>query len=348
MQLMSKPRIFISHSASEDPPSRALLNALAKKLRTDGYRVLLDKTGLELGDNWRSKINLWIGGCDAAIVLLSESALESAYVAYEASILAFRKVSDPNFRPIPIFLDPVSYDRVQASLLAPTRIHNIQAVIKEVPQDAAIRQVLEKLDELQSTKTPVEPKAQHLSNLLEPVPETEYTEDAEKLGIDLGAWVPGTQKRLALALKMMGVGLDGSTKILRRIRTSLSKPRPDLEELIILIGSSWVDYRAVEKITHAARAGKSLGVNAQKPLTAKMYVIWACDIRPRDAWYTAAVDGTTGEDAEQDLENQIRSALSQVMRVDAEEVDDVLQIMLEEEEPVFIALPTVGMGNESK
>jgi hypothetical protein len=103
----------------------------------------------------------------------------------------------------------------------------------------------------------------------------------------------------------------------------------------------------VEKIAQAARAGKSLGVNAQNPLTAKMYVIWACDIRPRDAWHIAAVDGITGERAEQDLEDQIRSTLSQVLGVDEEEVDDVLQVMLEEEEPVFIALPTQGIENKT-
>ena len=99
---MVKPRVFISHSAREDAEALELLDALSAALEEE-FAVRVDKDHLKLGDNWRNTLNTWIGGCDAAIVLLSSKALKSAFVAYEASILTFR----PNLTVIPVFLSGV-------------------------------------------------------------------------------------------------------------------------------------------------------------------------------------------------------------------------------------------------
>jgi hypothetical protein len=131
--LPAMARIFISHS-SFDPPSSArdgiastpeadaaeehaalaldVRDKLATALRAAKHAVLLDKQGLGLGDRWRSVLNLWIGGCDAAVVILSQKALGSTYVAYEASILSHRhSAPGSSFQLIPVFIPPV--DRVQ-------------------------------------------------------------------------------------------------------------------------------------------------------------------------------------------------------------------------------------------
>src|SRR3954453_20164733 len=89
-RLKQLPRVFISHSAGIGG-SGDFLEALSGALRKKRCPVVVDRDDLDLGTTWRSTINTWIGGCDVAIVLLSPAALESAFVAYEASILTYRR-----------------------------------------------------------------------------------------------------------------------------------------------------------------------------------------------------------------------------------------------------------------
>ena len=89
-------KVFISHSAKEEATKR-LLDRLYAKLEQDGQAVRLDREDLVLGDNWRSVLNFWIGGCNAAVVLLSPAALESSFVNYEVSILTYRNRMDRDF-----------------------------------------------------------------------------------------------------------------------------------------------------------------------------------------------------------------------------------------------------------
>src|SRR5215831_9231472 len=113
---MPKPRVFISHSAKGEPEVMALLDDLRRALEEDGkFAVLIDKDNLELGDRWRHTLNTWIGGCDIAIVLLTEKALRSIYVQYEVNVLTYRESSLPQQKCtlIPIFLSPVTAAKVR-------------------------------------------------------------------------------------------------------------------------------------------------------------------------------------------------------------------------------------------
>jgi TIR domain len=86
--LLYKPRVFISHSANE-PETRKLCQAIDAGLRGGGFDVLWD-ADLATGQTWRAAIDEWIWKCDAAVLVLSSSALESKYVAYEAALLRQR------------------------------------------------------------------------------------------------------------------------------------------------------------------------------------------------------------------------------------------------------------------
>lgn len=100
---MPQFRVFISHSARDDDNATKLLNELRAGLEAvkdaDGnqkFAVLIDKDNLELGVLWRQTLNTWIGGCDVAIALLTEKALNSDYVLYETTVLRYRETSTNN------------------------------------------------------------------------------------------------------------------------------------------------------------------------------------------------------------------------------------------------------------
>lgn len=82
-----KPRVFISHSAKE-PETQALCKAIVSALDAD-FEVLWDGN-LEGSHPWRAAIDEWVWRCDAAVLVLSEAATESRYVAYEATLLRQR------------------------------------------------------------------------------------------------------------------------------------------------------------------------------------------------------------------------------------------------------------------
>lgn len=343
---MPELRIFISHSAKSEV-AKALLQELKQSLCNAGHQVLLDQDGLKLGDNWRATLNLWIGGCDAAVVLLSEHALESSFVAYETSILMYRNRIDPGFKLFPIFIESVNYKAVENSLLSPSRIHDIQSLTNEILPNRIIQRIRSDLSQIVQRKTPIEKPLLQLCDLLSQVPEYMLEEQAAELGIDLGGWIPPTDLKRILAAKLLGAGLERSKGTLRALRCYLPEPRPQsLEEMIDLIGSSWVDYRSALRIPEVAKEKKrSLCINGEKPLTARLYVIRACKYRPRDCWRIAPVDGVVGEEVIANLREAIEQSLCQVLKAnDINELQEVLSDYADNQEPIFVALPSGGVN----
>jgi hypothetical protein len=99
----SKPHIFVSHSTPESSPARAALKRLADALAPE-YEVLLDRTAVRAGDNWREVMERWIDDCDAALVLITPEALASPYVRREWALLSMRRSQQDDFLVVPIYL----------------------------------------------------------------------------------------------------------------------------------------------------------------------------------------------------------------------------------------------------
>src|SRR5262245_53749405 len=100
--LLYKPRVFISHSAKE-PDTRKLCESIVAGLRAADFEVLWD-ADIPTAAKWRGAIDEWIWNCDAAILVLSQHAIESKYVAYEATLLRQRWLHmKPRFLLFPVW-----------------------------------------------------------------------------------------------------------------------------------------------------------------------------------------------------------------------------------------------------
>ena len=374
---MVKARIFISHS-THDPASKAregiaspaeaaaaethaelslaIRDRLAQALRDAGHAVLLDKEGLELGDRWRSVLNLWIGGCNAAVLLLSRKALASSYVAYEASILSHRSSApDTKFQLIPVFIPPVDDEAVKNSLLTSAHLTELQARVDKITTaDQIVAAVVNRLGTLDRAASPVEKQIQLLKSLIAHIDEDILRDEADKLGVDLEDWATGESLHHLLAAKMMGAGLSSTTDMLRNVRGHLGRTReewtPIVADILWLVGSAWVDYRAIDRIPALARSTRTIGSNAQEPLTARMYVVRASNLLPRDTWTVAEVTETSGAFEEAELQKQWEDAIREALRTAIprktdEGVNKWLAIKAHDGEPVFVALPFEGMSD---
>ncbi|WP_158626622.1 toll/interleukin-1 receptor domain-containing protein [Corallococcus interemptor] len=343
-----RPRIFISHS-TRDPVGKTYRDALVERLKAADFPYLLDED-IDLSKEWRSTLNAWIGGCDAAVLLLSEAALISSHVAYETSLLAYRHRSEQGrFQLLTIFVPPVTGEQVGQSALGPTGIAEIQALRRDASMEQALQRVMEALEQHnRSLSSPAELHAKRLANLLMDVPEGELKVARQAVAGDVPhPWAPGLDLPLHVALNFMEWGLERAPTGIRRIRTYLAKPH-GIDEAVMLLATAWVDCRSIEEIRAVVKSrGRLLALRGEKCETARLYVVSACDIRPNDAWHVAIVDGVVGNRAAEELKQLVRDALKQVLSTEtasAEEIHEVLDLITGEGEPVFVAMRSTGLN----
>jgi hypothetical protein len=355
-----KPRIFISHSAKE-PEAEAVQSALVKALAESGTWVpLLDKTTLEPGDMWRSRINLWVGGCDAAVILLSGKALVSDWVFYEASLLTYRRERSPGFLVVPVYVN-VDAEAVKASRLHPTDMTAIQAVRGAGrPAQEVVAEVIQALDKAVCCgDSPVERRAQRLAGLLDLFPEKHLRSAAAFIDYDLKPWLPADDARLLLAVQLQCVGMRSAVPALLHLQENLpagvgAQEREEwLQKIVDLVASSWVDHRTVERIPPVAKGQAppcAVGLNAASPVTARMYVLRSSTEEPAP-WKLVPCDGIVGEDRIEgtidELSAKVRRVLAAELKCRPEAVTDVLRKRNAlYPRPLFVSLPAEGISDE--
>jgi hypothetical protein len=357
---VAKARVFISHSAKE-PAAQAIQTALVDALEASPDVVpLLDKSDLEPGDMWRSRINLWVGGCDAAVILLSAKALASPWVFYEAALLTYRQSRGDGFLVVPVYVE-VDDVAVQGSHLHPTQITEIQAIrTAGRPAAEVVADVVKALEKAAcGGSTPVERRAKKLAGLLADFKEAQLQEAAGFIHYDLKLWLPADDARLLLAVQLQSVGMRAAIPALLNLQDNLpgavgKEGREDwLQKVVDLVASSWVDHRSVERIPPIAKepaSPRALSLNAASPLTAKMYVLRSSTEEPA-LWKLLSCDGVVGqarlEETIAELNGKVGRVLAKELNCRPEEVAEKLKKRNAAfPRPLFVSLPGLGISDE--
>lgn len=146
------PKVFVSHSAKE-PNARDFCCQLESHLTERNFSVLFDKN-LQTGQAWRSVLDEWIWRCDAAVIVLSEAALESYYVQYEATLLRQRwKSSDGDFKLVIVWTPGIQKANLPGNFL-PIQLTEIQAATLVDWSETSISETLAQIaDELEKVRT---------------------------------------------------------------------------------------------------------------------------------------------------------------------------------------------------
>ncbi|HEU0054653.1 MAG TPA: toll/interleukin-1 receptor domain-containing protein [Longimicrobium sp.] len=356
---MSRRRIFISHSTKDEATpaeaaARELQEALVRALDESGeYGVLLDRITLRPGDAWRARINLWVGGCDAAVVLVSRAALASAYVAYETSILSFRKHQDERFVLIPVLVPPVTLAELNASTLGTVqRLGEAQFV--SGTQAEIIDGVLKALEASVHVESPVEKRAWRLVALMEGIHDRWIRDAAGLLGMEhVEAWLPGDgdRLRLRLAVQLMSVGMEAAIDAALLLRSYLvgdERTRSQrMSAMISIIASSWVDDRSARQVqvVGSQTPARALSLNAQRNKTARMYVVRA--LKPGH-FYLANCNGIFGEEVAGALVKEIRASLARELKIKKKQKKKLLKnlLTLPPRQPILVTLDSRGITAE--
>lgn len=338
----------------------ALLEDLRKGLVAEEYRVLIDKYDLTEGDPWRQTLNTWIGGCDVAVLVLTEKALESKYVQYEANILKFRETSVPEHKcmVIPIFVDPVDAARVSATpAFEPSKITETQGItakdLSDEQERARIVAALKtKLAGYVPKASPLEEQEIFLQDLLKRnVPEIKVQRALDKLDVDyLEGWKWDVDDFRRLALALLSGGLNEKTvSVIRDFRAKI-KDRRELQALFDVIATSWIDLRTTCCLAKIAlgQEERLVALDAGEDIVAKLYVLRAANRDPLDTWSVAVVVSPPGENPaverlSQDIESSLKQAIGLEPDANWEELKDSLDYEENDDCGVFVVIPAGGL-----
>lgn len=364
-------RVFISHSATGEPETERLRDELSAALREE-FDVRLDRDNLEPGEMWRSKINSWLGGCHAAVVLLTRKALASAFVAYEVSVLTYRR----DVIVIPVFLDDVDDAAVRASRLSPTVIQERQSIVESrsidtsgwgaLGEEEIARYKRSKLvglikDALLAKKgkmggsTPIDKQVERVVANLASATSTRgltpkmLNDYMEKLDPDHDSWEQDDDLNYKLAHKLMSAGVAVITPLLGDMIDDFGLMT--VLDIFERVATSWVDPRAAEHIKDTALANevarRVLATNGEKTLIAKLYVQRASGRSFSNNWNVAESAGVFSEQVFDTLKANVESALmAQLGNLPTTEAlkKELKSIEKLRREPVFVTLPAEGVN----
>lgn len=325
---MDKPKIFISHSAHRDPSARPALDTIEDKLKTldKDYSILLDHSTLRPGEDWRSTINLWCGGCDAAILLITPDSMVADYCLYEWSILSYRKSVTQNFHILPVYFNTKPEDLRGK----PHQISEIQGIGTAVVY-STIGAIWPTIQNWLQTVVPLDNKpsamqAYLIANLLRgAINDPNHRElrlALQQTRLPLGTWEPLQDEWEQFAFLLLGLGLRRAAPALAQLFPSFDGDVNDWKDVLELIACSWVDRRSAETLRSRARGtceNRTVALNAEQGETARLYVIKASDVRPSGTWAGADVSAVVASIDE--LENQTARALAAALGLNASPVD---------------------------
>lgn len=305
--MVSKPKIFISHSA-KTKGGRRVLDELTRAFDAR-FDVLLDRTRLAeaAGKRWREALNTWMELCHGAIVVLDETALKSEWVKQELAILTWRKNQDPGFVLLAVIVPPLDFDAMRGPAFEAIGIGVFQGVIAK---DSYIDQVLAACAGLSPTTNDVNGIARiesFVAAYLKTTDRSLLIRAADDLGEDLSGWAPNLAVNDAFARLIIGAGLERSLLALSR----LALTRHDLEGLVALLATVWLDCRAVAKvieISRGAASNRSLSVNADETLLCRWYIQRAS--AATHPWAAFEVLVGADEDTPDSILEQVRRSLA--------------------------------------
>jgi hypothetical protein len=307
LDLVSKPKIFISHSAKTEG-GRRVLGELTQALNA-GYDVLLDRTRLSeaAGKRWREALNTWMELCHGAIVILDETALKSEWVKQELAILTWRKDRDPGFVLLPIIVTPPDVFALRGPAFEAIGTGALQALIAN---HGYIDQVLDSCGAIPRANADVNGIARiesFVAAYLKTTDRNLLLQAADDLGEDLAGWAPNLPVHDAFARLIIGAGLDRSIVALSRLALS----QQDLEGLVALLATVWLDCRAVATVTEISRGAdsdRSLSVNAKEIVLCHWYIQRAS--AATHPWAAFEVRVGADEDTPESILEQVRRNLA--------------------------------------
>lgn len=280
-------KLFISHSSNLDetddqgcPVSRnwSLLRDTCAAIREHycgKVEILVDYENLTPANEWRGRLDGWLGDCDAAIILFSRRALaESQWVRFEASVLRWRSSRDPAFRLVPVLLEgEANPSDLEEGIWETIRIADKQC-IRSAASGAQIltglRTVLGDLDQ-PDNKTAFGARFKAIRDLIEEcLNRDNHATSLQAVwefvsgGQPPPTWPNDPVGRYALGItRLLFEDTEKSVQAFKHIVENMHPPFVRTRELFRYVRPLWVDAAAAGCIKAARSEGSFLALNGE-------------------------------------------------------------------------------------
>jgi hypothetical protein len=355
-------RVFVSHSSFQQN-ERTFLAGLQAEL-AKSYDVLVDQTHLQPGVMWRDEIYSWLAICDAAVILLSESAKrdDSKWVPRESMVLRWRKQIDPKFPLIPMYLP--GFDRPDLDK-APFQDLGLAEIDAEVVADWTLagghyNTICQTLANAVNATSALDETARVVLGFLNGIDESTLEKAIEQVPLDLGKWDALAAPDIRLAIRLAHYGISGTEegtqpaveaiRILKKFSPSV--PASRWSDLVDALADNWVNPCTAAYFSRfrPGRPRRVLVLNASSRDTVGACVSRACSGDTVSSWPLFDILPGSGEgEAAKDLRSQVVNtyALSRLPGVAAQERDAGVRKAFQQRgkrgEPVFF---TITNGNK--
>jgi hypothetical protein len=349
-----RPTLFISHSSSEDELARRVIERLCERVHGT-LDVLLDEEVLEGGQRWRNELWNWWSDCDVAVIVCSDSALQSRWVMLEVSVLMRRKSINTGFPILPLLVHPATADRVKTSLFHDQNLQEIQFTsITDASFDAVTDELAAKLALFRALGRSGKPLLQwedRLAAVLESVDSPSLLKAAQKLGTYAETWagIPVQARIVSRAL----LETCERTKTLDALSALSPRLGDHLCEVVDLVAPSWLQPNEIGPVAGiidrpAGSRGVCLGT-------------W---VKRMASWHVQRATGRyplarpiefkmpRGSDDVTETVESIAASVREHLHLDEDMPDEVAKRRLarkeEEREPVFVLVPVDAKPQKSR
>jgi hypothetical protein len=281
----TKPAVvFVSHSSNtlEAIGVRdAIVARLAGAADVHGGRLFepwIDRDKMARGESWwRNVVNVCIAQCHSAIVLISDDAVRSPYVAYEICTLIERKQLYPDFCLIAVTLPGLAPSGDCEALFAGLRSVDVEPdalpTFAEADLQATLDEIGRKLERAPATALPVDPAYDYIVEVLAKVPEPILHGVSETL--DIPPW-PDLSMRTRAAASLMSAG-ERANKLVLKFSQYLNAE--DSTGILRVIASAWANPFFANRISNAiANNARFIGLRVPTQLLS-LYMVRAFGIR---------------------------------------------------------------------
>ncbi|MFD6663566.1 toll/interleukin-1 receptor domain-containing protein [Micromonospora chalcea] len=340
--------MFVSY-CRRDQQTRGVRDAIAAALKV--HTVFIDDRDIEPSDPWRAVINNELAGCRAAVVLLDRPALASPWVIKEVNILLWRLALGSDLTLIPVLLDDVARDEIQAAGIGEVLEQNFLRIsaANELEAVGRISEVIDRIPQmLPLGADPMSDWVERVAVELGSLSDDDLNLPACELDRSK-AWASyelRPDRVRFLAHQLIDHGLDDKVhRAAARMRGRLIDER--FRRFIGEVLPSWVDAAAAHRLLTAARAPARpvVVLNAKWLRTGRQYFDRAT-CRAVIGYRVAVTAAVPGDEPVRDLVSAMESGLRHMAH---HPEDEPLEDIERPREACFLivdsgaaAMPTVG------
>lgn len=344
-----KYRVFISHSAKDDPAAFAFVQKLAARLDQAGYEVLVD-LDLKVGDGWEHRIGWWVDRCHASIVVFTKKALKSDYVKFEVGNLLHRWHSAGGaagtFHLLPLLIEPLTEADLKG-FYSRINLWALQRFGYKKDLNETIDAVLDRLKTVSRKVGAFDSTLEtNLTSILENLKDDQLTATAVKVGFNTKNW-PAASVTPFFVRALISSSMSTAWEVVKELRVPLGAPRT--RDLFDLLMPCWVGAecaRELERVTKAAAGPRCALVDAEAvSFTPEMYLVRAKGRLPAmSGLVVPVIADDLGTNWVEGLRAKVRRILEEKLDVNAPglefktSVAEQLEQRCKSNEPVLVAL----------